>query len=1319
LSTQIRIWIITLLLISLSAAAQDFNFKNFDVSKGLSHNTVHCAVKDSVGMMWFGTKNGLSRYDGVSFKIFKNSTQNPYSIGSNFIECLDFKEDKLWVGTDNGLYWYDIKMERFHLLKISKNSPIIDIENDNNGNLWYITNGILYRYVKKTGEIKLFPPSQYFNAEEIILTPNGDIWIASQGSLHKFDKKSLSFDNYILNPVIDNDLSFNITKIFPLNENVILVGTDNHGAYLFDITTFTLTKLFQTNNERIYVRDFLIKQNDIWVGTESGIFIYNIYSGVTKRLKKDYNNPFSISDNAIYCLIEDNQEGVWVGTYFGGLNYLPYQSTPFKKYFPKIGENSISGNAVREIKKDDFGNFWIGTEDAGLNKFNPVTEHFSPIELKDLKNGLIRKNIHSILPLGNKIWVSTFRGGLFIIDANSGKTLKQYKAGKKSGLQSNFIYKLYKSNDKSIFAITSFGIYKFSFENDVFTLFNEFPKNLFYTSFLEDSNGGLWAGTYWDGLFYYNPKTKTKNIYKKTESELSTLSSNAINEIFEDSRKRIWITTEKGLNLIELETLKLNSFNTEDGFPSDVFYSIIEDSENSLWISTANGLVHFNPKTSEKEIYTIENGILNNQFNYSSAFQDSNEQLYFGSVGGLISFNPKKFKKNTFELPIVLTDFKINNSVVSIGENSPLSKSITFTDNIELKHNESSINLEFSSLNFATPRLTEYAYKMEGLNNQWIQLGTENKVFFTKLPKGEYKFHIKSRISNEQWGDEKLALNITVLPTLMLSIPAILVYMIFVLTILFLSLRYYHFQVKIKNNRKIKTLNDKKEKEIYRSKIEFFTNVSHEIRTPLTLIKSPLEKIQKNLHNYPDLKENFTIVTSNATRLLDLVNQLLDFRKTEMEEIELTFVRTNMSKLVSNICGRFKNAINDKKVDFSLSIPKEDVVAFVDAEAIKKILSNLIGNAVKYSNRKILISMNILENSFEFLIKNDGDIIPTHLRKKIFEPFYRLSDDDPSKGSGIGLSLASSLTELHKGSLEMDLTNSSMNIFLLKIPLHQEKEFLFEPVSNELQDFKKEENNTHQTIDNKQERSKILLVEDNLDLLDFVSKELREEFIVIKATCAEEAMESLEKESVQLIISDVMMPGISGFKLCERIKTTIETSHVPFILLTSLSALNAKIEGLECGADAYIEKPFSIDYLKLQILNLLKNRKHIQEHFSSTPLAHIRSFANTNTDVVFLKNLEDLIHENITNHELSVEIIAEKMNMSRSTLYRKIKELSNLSPIELINISRLKKAAELLRTNEYKIYEVSDMVGYNSVTSFGRNFQQQFKMTPTEYIKNE
>src|SRR5690606_34948295 len=425
-------------------------------------------------------------------------------------------------------------------------------------------------------------------------------------------------------------------------------------------------------------------------------------------------------------------------------------------------------------------------------------------------------------------------------------------------------------------------------------------------------------------------------------------------------------------------------------------------------------------------------------------------------------------------------------------------------------------------------------------------------------------------------------------------------------------------------------------------------NVAHEIRTPLTLIKSPLEKILKSNDQSNFLKENLAIMSKNTNRLLDLVNQLLDFRRTEIEDVKLSFVKTDLIPLLNHTLSRFSQAIQERSLEVCLQHPQEELYANIDTEAFKKILSNLINNAVKYAQKEIHITLkNNLEN-FQLIIKNDGDLIPVQLKDKIFEPFYRLPEAEHKTGTGIGLSLAHSLTELHKGTLGLSFSDPTMNCFILEIPLFQETVFTLHPneQAEHTLDLKSEPYKTETKTDQTAQSTRILLVEDNVDLLDFIAKDLRENYNVLTATSAEQALEILQSEKVQLVISDVMMPGISGFELCKHIKTTLKTSHIPVMMLTSKTAIAAKVEGLESGADAYIEKPFSMEYLHIQIKNLLDNRKHIMKHYSSSPLAHIRSIAHSKTDENFIKTLDSVIDQNISDHHLSVEMLAEIMHMS-------------------------------------------------------------------------
>lgn len=1294
----------------LKIQAQDYYFKNYQVEDGLSHNTITSSLQDHRGFLWFGTKDGLDRFDGYTFKVFRYKPGEEFGLGSNFIRTLHEYRNNIWVGTDNGLYKYNEELEQFHLIKSSANKPILDIENDDQGNLWFIAGGITYKLNLETSEITNF--NDHY-AWWVVRDQSGKIWMTTQDRFYSYSPDSNSFSEESLNFDLSKTYPFIITKIQPTDQGKLLIGTKYQGAFWYDLKTNDSRSVLPENQDPLYVRDFAFRnKEELWIATESGVFIYNTKTEQFQNLKKSYNNPYALSDNAIYSIMVDQEGGTWIGTYFGGINYYPKPYTPFKKYFPKVGENSISGNAVREIHEDQNGKLWIGTEDAGLNRFDPKTGKFFNIPQQNLSH----YNIHGMLPLDGELWVGTFEHGLDVLDINSGKRIRHYEAdGTPGSLQSDFVLDIFKASNDKLYISTSLGVYEYDSKKDNFEIVKGFPLEHHYSYMAEDVDGTLWAGSYWDGLFYFNPKTGENGVYKHENNDPESISSNVINGIYLDSRNNLWITTENGLNLYDRKNDNFKKFTSNEGLPTNVIYSILEDDKGDLWVSTSNGIARMNGETKEVKTYNMANGLLSDQFNYSSAYKAADGTMYFGSVDGMISFNPENFTTNDNNSPVLFTDLQINNKDVTVnGEDSPLKESINFQDKITLHHDQSSFSLEFTNLSYSSAEMTEYWYKMDGLQNDWVHLGREHRIFFTELPPGDYILQVKSKNGYGSFSKQNAKLSIEVLPPFWLSPWANAIYTILVLLIIYFSVRYYHQYLKEKNQQRFAIFQNQKEKEIYQAKIQFFTNVAHEIRTPLTLIKAPLEKMKTLMNTQKtEFGENVAIMEKNTTRLLNLVNELLDFRKTESHTLKLSFIKTDIKRLVKETYLRFKPMIEEKQIDFNLSMPEEPVVAFVDQEGIKKILSNLFNNALKYSEKRVLIQLTADEQNWELSVENDGPLIPESYSEKIFEPFFRVSENDGFGGTGIGLSLAHSLASLHNGKLSLEKSDPALNTFLLKVPIHQQEEFyLYEP-----QVLENDEIEPVSSLE-PEEKPNVLIVEDNKDLLEFLNRELKDFYHIFKADNGQKALEIIQNENIQLVLSDVSMPGTDGYTLCKTIKNDLSSSHIPVILLTAKSALDSKITGLESGADSYITKPFSIEFVKAQVNSLIQNRKNIMEYFASTPLSHIKSIANSKTDVSFLSKLDEVIYSHLADTDLSVETLADVMNMSRSSLYRKIKDLSNLTPNELINVARLKKAAELLNSGEYKIYEVSEKVGYKSQTSFGRNFQKQFKMTPSEYMNS-
>ncbi len=1042
---------ISLLFFAELLCAQPYYFKRYQVEDGLSNNAVLCSLQDRNGFMWFGTKDGLNRFDGYSFKVYRYDADDPNSIGGSFIICLaEDKDGLLWVGTENGIYSYNQATETFRPLEKTPHKLVRSLMFDKNHNLWFISRLRLCRYNTRTKKITEYPPAQYFYVSAFCQTPSGDLWFATpDGAIESYDPLKDSFTAY---PIFDHSpptTSHWVENIYETGDGHIFIGTSTQGAKYFDTKNHTYKDVlpYSTDKSSIYARNFIkINADTYWIATESGIFIYNLKTGTSSNLKKQYNDPYSLSDNAIYGFCQDREGGIWVYTYFGGVNYYPKQYATFEKFFHKVGESSISGNAVREITPDQSGNLWIGTEDAGLNKLNLSTGKISNFRPNGLKTGISHTNIHGLLADGNELWIGTFEHGLDVMDLNTGKVVRHYGLSRKPNqLRSNFIYAVYKSRSGQLILSTTSGLYTYNRKADHFENFPYVPDYMFYTSILEDREGTIWVGTVRDGIFYYNPKTGKKGFYKNESGNKNSLTDNRVNRLLEDHAQNIWIATEAGLSRLNPSKKRFTNYSIKNGFPSNVIYGLLEDRQNMLWISSSKGLLKFDPSSGALKTYTKSDGLLSDQFNYNSAYQDLKGNMYFGSVKGMIRFNPADFKPDTFRPPVFITGFQVNNNELLIGaKDSILKKSILLTDKIILSHTQSSFSIDFAALSYTSPVMTEYAYKMDGIDKDWTYLKQNRKAYFTDLSPGKYTFRVKASNSSGVWNTRETTIQIEILPPWWASGFAYAIYLISAGLIVFLLMRRDHKRMERKNARRMEVFENEKEKEIYHAKIEFFTNIAHEIRTPLTLIKGPMEKLIKRSAEVPDMEKNLKVMNKNTDRLLDLTNQLLDFRKTEAHGFSLNFVKTNISETLRDIAVNFQLNAEQKHIRYQIRLPAKNQFAYLDLEAFHKIISNLIDNAIKYGKSSIIVELLQQEPEDEQLIvkvSSDGRSIPEELHEKIFQPFYRAKEAEIKPGTGIGLSLSRSLAELHSGSLTIEKSNKGFNIFVLKLPIHQLIEF--------------------------------------------------------------------------------------------------------------------------------------------------------------------------------------------------------------------------------------------------------------------------------------
>ncbi|QPH40462.1 ligand-binding sensor domain-containing protein [Pedobacter endophyticus] len=1029
---------------------QSHYFKQYQADDGLAHNSVNAIVQDRKGLIWIGTRGGLNRFDGYTFKTFKNEKSKFGNIGNNIIICLaEDKKGMLWVGTGRGIIKYDPYKEVFTPLQTAPQSYINAILIDRHNNLFFLANRALYKYVQKENKIIDLKTT----ASCIAVNNNGNILIGNDdGQLTTYNPNNgwRSTVRIIEKNVPSNLRS--ISKVFPIGNNEILVGCFKRGLKSYNSSTGVIKSLILKNSDNtdIYVRDITAgEKQEYWVATESGIYIYNLATNTSQLLRKRPGDPYSIPDNAVYTVCRDNEGGMWAGTYFGGLSYFSKNNARFEKYYPLLGTNSISGNAVREICPDNKGDLWIGTEDAGVNKFNPKTGQFTNYTANGKPGDLSYPNIHGLLAYGNQLFVGPFLHGMEILDIKKGTVINRFKTiGEPNEETSDFVLSIYLSKDSTIYVGTGYnmgsGLFIFNKERKTFKRVKQIPTNSYVYDIREDRFGNIWTGSVSDGAYYYHPKTgKHGNITFGDKVNGKSVHEFPVCGIMEDSNKAMWFTTEgNGLIRLSPDRKVLKKFTTENGLPTNILFRALEDNSKHLWISSLKGLICFDLQTEKFKIYTKSNGLITDQFNFSSAYKDATGRMYFGSVRGMISFNPKDFEHKDKAPPTFITGFQINDKEVFPNvEDSPLTRSISYTDSIELAYDQNSFSIEFAALNYSSPEVTRYEYMMQGLDQATTYLNNNRKAYFTDLSPGNYTFLVRAKSNIGSWTGQERRLFIKIRPPFWESITAYVCYLLLIATALFFAIRYYHRYIERKNRNKLRLFEHEKEKEIYQAKIEFFTNIAHEIQTPLTLILGPVEMMIEDAEEQP-LKDSLLMVEKNANRLAKLTNQLLDFRKTEMHQFGLNFVNTNINKLLKEQIDAFRQEAQKSKIVLELELPEKNVIAFTDREALIKICNNLISNAIKYGSSVVSVILSLPDENaglFTITFTNDGRGIPQQYQSQVFEPFFRLYGKD-KPGTGIGLSLAKSLTELHNGSLNLE-SEANKVVFKLTLPIHQEFEF--------------------------------------------------------------------------------------------------------------------------------------------------------------------------------------------------------------------------------------------------------------------------------------
>ncbi len=1352
------------------------------IEQGLSNNSVRTICQDKNGFIWFGTYDGLNRYDGYEFKVFRNKINNSSSLTENVITYIDVDiKNKIWVGTRHGLSVFDNLSDKFsqvYYSEYNKTNQLIltdvirAIKADINNNIFIggEANGLLFckNGTTKAQSIPILingKKSSSYNVLNVKIGQDNRVWaLVRNHGLFLFDYATMQLQ--LFDPLLKDAQQMEIDK-----DNFWY--SVNKTLYNYTIQTKKVINSFQLTeggiNTGIVTSLMMDSKHQLWIGATGGITVYNVVTKITDYFLEG-DGKRSLSSGVVYQIFEDKDSKIWVGTLHGGINLINTKEKRFENYsYDATKQNGLKGNFMASFCEDNNNKVWIGTEGSGINLWNRTTNTFE--NFKNIPNdeqSLSGNFIVSIKKdyLGN-LWLASYYTGINRYDKNTGKFKRYHCINQTTGLENLVVFHIYEDRNKDLWVSAlrkgSFmgALYRYNRKLDKFELFDDTLSDIY--AFTEDKNNDLWGGT-------LTHLVKIDRIHKKHEFYYI---GNTVKTIYEDALHNFWIGTEGGGLLLfdRVQKRIATRYTTDSGLCNNAVFNIIDDGKGSLWMGTYNGLARLNLKERTFKNYYQSDGLQTSQFNYNSFLALSTGEYIFGGIHGFSIFRPEEITMLNTAPNLQLTGININN--VPIENNAEYIKKSDASDTLfelNVPYDKAIFSFNFAALEFSAPNKINYSYYMEGWDKGWNNSFNLRNASYTHLSEGNYIFRVRCTNADGIWGNKDIAIKIRVLPPWFRTWWAYLFYLSLISWLIYLYLNYRARQTKLEYEIKISLLeaerkkaeyekevaeheNDKvryekeklineKDKEMNEKRISFFTNISHEFRTPLTLIINPIKELIEENETKNEHK-SLKIIYRNAKRMLSLVDQLLLFRKADVNADQMRISKLNFTDLCNEVFLCFIQIAEKKQIDYFFNHTGSDIYVWGDKEKLEIVLYNLISNAMKYTPEKGEIMLAILETEhrIEITVSDNGSGIPEDIGEKLFDKFYQVTGAKAIQqpGFGIGLFLVKHFTEAHKGEITYTSKSEKGTVFKLsllkgfehfgseqvivqeevanqtKIPNNAFIELSNESVHEDNNQTENEEARIYNSmISNKKT---LLIVDDELEMREYIVSLFNKDYHIIEAQSGEDGSKLARKHDPDLIISDIKMQGMSGIDFCRYIKENDETSYIPLILLTGTSSPELKLQGVEYGADDYITKPFDKELLVARVASLLKNRNNLRTYFYNEITFNKNEKKISEEYKEFLEQCIAIVESHLEDKQFTVKSLENEIGMSHSKLFRKVKIVSGQSINVFIRFIRLRKAAELFINTELNVNETAAQVGMNDARHFREQFHKLFGLNPSDYIK--